>query len=110
MKVAITLDESNMISGHFGHCPKYVIYDVQDGKIIGKDFVENPGHESCTLPEFLSGYGVSVVITGGMGLKANQAFSNLGIKTFTGITGSPDTAVEKYLKGELTSSDSFCQH
>jgi predicted Fe-Mo cluster-binding NifX family protein len=110
MKIAITLDDNNMISGHFGHCPKYVIYDVQDGKVAGKDFIDNPGHEQCTLPEFLSDFGISLVITGSMGARANQIFSDRGIKTITGASGTPEQVLEKYLKGELTSSDQYCQH
>lgn len=45
-----------------------------------------------------------------MGLKTNQAFSELGSKTFIGISGNPDIAMDKYIKGELTNSDSFCKH
>ena len=109
MKVAVTVD-GNEISSHFGHCTGYAIYDVEDSKILNKTYIENPGHEQCVPPDFLANAGISVVITGGMGMKANQIFTERGVKTFTGIGGNPDDAIALYLKGELIGSGDLCNH
>jgi MinD superfamily P-loop ATPase/predicted Fe-Mo cluster-binding NifX family protein len=109
MKIAVTVD-GNEISSHFGHCTGYAIYDVEDSKVLNKTYIENPGHEQCVLPDFLANAGISVVITGGMGMKANQIFTERGIKTFIGVGGNPDDAVELYMKGKLESTDVLCNH
>jgi len=109
MKIAVTVD-GNEVSSHFGHCTGYAIYDVEDCKVLNKTYIENPGHEQCVLPDFLANAGISVVITGGMGMKANQIFIERGIKTFTGVSGNPDNAVALYLKGELVGTGNLCNH
>jgi predicted Fe-Mo cluster-binding NifX family protein len=52
MKVAIASDGSR-VSGHFGHCEGFTIYDVDDSEVTNKEFVKNPGHRPGYLPVFL---------------------------------------------------------
>ena len=51
MKIAVA-NEGKLVSGHFGHCEGFTIYDVNDNKILDKKFVPNPGHKPGFLPVF----------------------------------------------------------
>ena len=43
MKVAISTDR-NLVSAHFGRCPSYTIVELDKGKVVKRDLVQNPGH------------------------------------------------------------------
>ena len=66
MKIAVAA-MGNTVSGHFGHCENFNIYDAEDGKITAEEVVANPGHRPGFLPNFLADRGVQVIIAGGMG-------------------------------------------
>lgn len=108
MKIAIAC-EGNYVSGHFGHCEGFTIYELDNDKILSKSFVENPGHRPGFLPVFLKGLETNVIIAGGMGETAQQLFNENGIKVIVGVQGLCDDAAEKYIKGELKSSGSVCR-
>lgn len=42
MRVAISTD-GDYVSPHFGRCPSFTIVDIEDGKIIKKKAIQNPG-------------------------------------------------------------------
>ena len=46
MKIAIVTDDGATISQHFGRATKYAVYDVQEGKILGKEVRDKPGHHT----------------------------------------------------------------
>ena len=88
MKAAISTD-GKAVSMHFGRCPSFTLVEFDaEGTIIGKEQIENPGHQPGFLPQFLSEKGVNYVIAGGAGGRAQG---------------------EKLAKGELEGGESFCQ-
>lgn len=107
MKIALATD-NNMVSRHFGHCAGFTLYNVEDGKILGKEFVENPGHKKGFLPVFLNEHGVNVIISGGMGQGAIEIFNENNIEVITGAMGDLDTVVNDYIVGKLKSTGSVC--
>jgi len=107
MKVAVA-SEGNFVSGHFGHCEGFTLYDAEDAKVTGKAFVANPGHKPGYLPVFLSGKDVNVIIAGGMGEMAQQLFNENGIEVVVGAQGNADEAVNAFLTGKLKSTGSVC--
>ncbi len=109
MKIAVA-SEKDMVTGHFGHCENFNIYDVVDGKIAKSESVPNPGHRPGFLPNFLNDLGVKVIVSGGMGGGAVDIFNSHGIEVIVGSEGKSVVAVEKYLKGELKSTGSVCNH
>jgi predicted Fe-Mo cluster-binding NifX family protein len=110
MKIAIAT-EGNYVAGHFGHCEGFTIFEVENKTIKGKQFQANPGHRPGFLPNYLNDLGVNMIIAGGMGAGAIEIFNEKGIRVFTGITGTLDETIAKYLEDELQSSDSVChQH
>ncbi|MFZ6017802.1 MAG: NifB/NifX family molybdenum-iron cluster-binding protein [Nitrospirota bacterium] len=44
MRVAISTD-GNFVSEHFGRCPSFTIIEFNDGQIIKKEVIQNPGHQ-----------------------------------------------------------------
>lgn len=107
MKIAVA-SEGNTITGHFGHCENFNIYDTKNKEIIESKEVENPGHKPGFLPNFLNDLGVNVIISGGMGVGAVDIFNEKNIEVITGASGDSKTAVEDYLNGKLESTGSIC--
>lgn len=108
MKIAIASDGRN-VSGHFGHCEGFKIYEVENDKILNKDFVQNPGHKPGFLPVFLKDLEVDTIIAGGMGAMAQQLFNENNIEVVVGAQGNCDDIASKYIKGELESTGSVCR-
>ncbi|ACL70585.1 NifB/NifX family molybdenum-iron cluster-binding protein [Halothermothrix orenii] len=109
MKIAVP-SEGNKISPHFGRCSQFTIIDVNDGGIINKEVIPNPGHTPGFLPKFLNEQGVDVVLVSGMGRRAKDLFDQMGIKVISGASGSVGECIESYLAGKLDSTDDFCEH
>lgn len=106
-KIAVASEQA-MVTGHFGHCENFIIFDTEDGKIIKSESVPNPGHRPGFLPVFLSDLGVNVIISGGMGGGAIDIFNSKNIEVITGASGGAEDAVKRYLAGELESTGSIC--
>lgn len=108
MKIAIA-SEGKFVSGHFGHCEGFTIYEVGEGKILSKSFTQNPGHRPGYLPVFLKELNVNIIISGGMGETAQQLFNENGMAVIVGAQGECDKAVNRFIDGDLVSSGSVCK-
>lgn len=108
MKIAIATDQLS-VSEHFGRCPQFTIVDIQNGQLINRKTIDNPGHHPGFLPQFFRQMNVDSIVAGGLGLRAQMLFDAAGIKTFLGTQGSIDETIEKLIKGLLISGQSFCQ-
>lgn len=112
MRYAIPVS-GGMLSPHFGHCDSFAMIDVdtQKREVIKKELVPSPGHEPGLLPAWLADEGVSVVIAGGMGSRAQNIFQQNNITVVIGTTESdPEQAVLSHLNGTLASGDNICDH
>ncbi len=107
MKIAVSTD-NGMVSPHFGRCPQFTIIEIEENKVTDKKVIDNPGHHPGYLPEFLGKAGVNCIIAGGMGITAQELFSQAGIKAILGIQGTVDGIVEKVLAGTLEGGESIC--
>lgn len=106
-KIAVASNNKN-VTGHFGHCDNFILYEVENDKIIKEESVDNPGHKPGFLPNFLADKGVNVIISGSMGQGAVDIFNERNVEVITGASGDARTAAERYLKGELKSTGSIC--
>ncbi|NLA12416.1 MAG: dinitrogenase iron-molybdenum cofactor [Firmicutes bacterium] len=109
MKIAIATDSGN-VAQHFGRCPAYTLVEFADGEVVGKEVIDNPGHQPGFLPGFLAKYGVSCIIAGGMGWRAQDLFAAQNIKAVVGVTGPVEQVIDDYLSGNLQSGESLCNH
>lgn len=107
MKIAISTD-NGMISAHFGRCPEFTVAEIENGKITSKNIIANPGHFTGSLPKFFHERGVKVVIVGGAGFKAQQFFSEYGIKLILGVSGSVEETLQLFVQDNLQSGESSC--
>ena len=107
MKIAVA-SEGKMVTGHFGHCEGFAIFETENKQITSSEFIPNPGHKPGFLPNFLNDKGVKVIISGGMGGGAVDIFNEKGIEVITGASGDAQTAVNNYLQGTLKSTGSVC--
>jgi predicted Fe-Mo cluster-binding NifX family protein len=106
-KLAVAAD-GDVVSAHFGHCSQYVLVEAEGGKVLKRTTISNPGHEPGKLPRYLAELGVTCVVAGGMGPRAQQNFAAHGISTVVGITGTVEQAVQAWLSGELSGGDNTC--
>lgn len=110
MKIAIPLAQGEL-SSHFGHCEAFAIYTIENNQIVKEEMVAPPVHEPGSHPRFLSELGCSVVIAGGMGVKAQDLFCQNGIKVVVGVPTMPlKELVNTYLQGNLENGDNRCDH
>lgn len=108
MKIAVA-SERNSVSGHFGHCEGFGIYEIDGKKILKKEFIENPGHRPGYLPVFLKELDVNIIVSGGMGETAQQLFADNNIEVIVGASGLSDDVVKMYIDGNLKSTGSICK-
>ena len=109
MKIAVSTDQGS-VSAHFGRCPSYTIFEINNGIIQSKEEIPNPGHEPGFLPQFLSEKGVQCIIAGGMGPRAQALFAQKKIEAIIGVQGSIDDVIDKYLNQNLESGEDLCNH
>ena len=103
---------NGQISQHFGRCPYYLIVEVERLEIGKTESVNNPyynSHAPGMVPQFINEQGVDVMIAGGIGPRAIDMFTGLGIETVSGATGNVGNILQAYLKGEITGVEP-CQH
>ena len=107
MRVAISTD-GDFVSAHFGRCPQFTLVDIDKNKVTKREIIDNPGHHPGFLPQFLSEKGAACIIAGGMGMRAQELFSQAGIDSILGVEGSIDSVVEHLLAGTLKGGESIC--
>jgi predicted Fe-Mo cluster-binding NifX family protein len=112
MRYAIPVS-GGMVSPHFGHCENFALIDTdeQTKKILRKEIVASPGHQPGLLPQWLAKRGVSFVIAGGMGSRAQGLFQQNRIEVIVGtMETDPEKAVLSHLNDQLAIGDNICDH
>jgi len=110
MKIAMPV-QGGRVSQHFGHSEQFSLFEIEDQSIRGREDVTPPPHEPGLLPRWLKEQGVTLVIAGGMGHRAQMIFEEAGIHVLCGAPSeTPDSVVDSYLKGELETGDNACDH
>ena len=102
MKIAATYEkETGNVFQHFGKTQYFKIYEIEDGKIVSSEVIDNGGNGHHALPPYLKSLGVETLILGNRGQCAIDAIAAAGLKEVPGITGSADEAAALFAKGEL---------
>lgn len=108
MKIVVASNRGT-VSPHFGHSEGFEIYDVEGTAFGPSRFVVSPGHGKGSLPGLLLKEGAEVLLAGGLGEGAMAKLSEGGITVITGVTGSSEEAVRRYLSGDLVSGGTLCK-
>jgi len=110
MKIAIPTANGRLCP-HFGHCETFAIATVEGGAVKSIEMLAPPPHEPGALPRWLRDQGVSVVIAGGMGQRAQAFFGQFGIEVVVGAPADePARIVRAYLDSALATGDNLCDH
>jgi len=107
MRIAIAT-ERNRVSHHFGRCPEYTVIDMEDGKVINRHLLKNPGHRPNFLPQFLHDHQIDRIISGGMGQKARVLFDQFSIEPLVGVEGEIETVIAALLNDEIENGKNLC--
>ncbi len=100
MRIAIPY-ENGQIFQHFGHTEQFKLYDVEGGKIVSAQIVDTNGSGHGALAGFLHGGQVDALICGGIGMGAQNALAEAGIRLYAGVQGSADSAAQALAAGSL---------
>jgi len=112
MRFAIPMVDGK-VAAHFGHCSHFALFDVDEATkaIVKREVIPSPGHQPGFLPAWLAEEGVSVVIAGGMGSRAQAIFHENRIEVVVGVLGDDhEKVVLDYIRGELATGDNICDH
>lgn len=123
MKVAVISDNGTDLSQHFGRAPYYIVFTIEDGKIIQRDQREKLGHNQfggghhehehslehgqdaashgkhASMAEAISD--CEALICGGMGMGAYESLKRLNIKPIVTDMTDAEAAVKAYVNGSL---------
>jgi len=104
MKFALPVKDGKL-SDKIGHASHFAVFTVKDGGVGSKELIPSPPHEPGGLPEWLDDLGITHVIAGSLGEKAQGLLGKKGIEVIAGAPlEAPEALVEKYLNQTLTTS------
>jgi predicted Fe-Mo cluster-binding NifX family protein len=107
-KIALAAEDDRKLDGelsaHFGRCPYYTLVTSDGDSVQTVEAVVNPhfnNHQPGIMPEFIRSIGADVIIAGGMGPRAIDLFSEMGIEVVTGYAGRVGDILTAYLEGKI---------
>ena len=109
MILAISSKGSTPDSGvdpRFGRCGHFLLYDEGSKEYKTLDNIAQfaSGGAGVQTAENLVNSGVGVVLTGNVGPKAFHVLDTGGIQVVTGVRGTVNEMVSRYISGEITAS------
>ena len=110
MRIAVTY-ENGEIFQHFGRTEQLKVYDVDSGAIVSEQVVNTNGVGHGAIAGLLSTMQVDALICGGIGMGAQMALAEAGVKLYAGVQGSADEAAKALAEGTLSyDPDAQCNH
>ena len=126
MKIAVVTDNGESISQHFGRAPYYVVFSVENGRILSQETRKKAGHHAAGIQDchedqschdakhgmdaesqnkhtgmLANILDCQVLIAGGMGFGAYESMKSSGIEPIITDSDSIDEAVKLHLEGKL---------
>lgn len=126
MKIAVVSDDSKTIASHFGRAAGFIIFDIDNGQIVNREYrpnnithhhlanaihqpEEHQPHSHTGILEALED--CQAIISCGMGRRMFVDFQSVGKDVYITDVFDADEAVQKYIKGELPNyPDRGCSH
>jgi predicted Fe-Mo cluster-binding NifX family protein len=105
MRIAVATDRDCVASG-FGCCPFCTIVEIEDGRVHSTLLIPNPGAKHEYWADFFFRNSIHVIIAGSMGATARSIMLGSGIRPVLGVKGPIDTAVQRFLAGEIGADSS----
>jgi predicted Fe-Mo cluster-binding NifX family protein len=111
MRIAISADTSDglnsVVAQHFGRCPFFAIVEVEGKEVQSVELIDNPffaSHQPGQVPGFIHEQKANVMISGGMGRRAIEFFTQFGIETASGASGTVRSTLDCYLDGTMSAA------
>lgn len=124
MKIAVISDDGNTISMHFGMARYYVVFSVEDGKIVSREVRSKVGHHTFGDHPHEEHHGAAphgydaasqdkhsqmagnirdckVLLAGGMGWGAHDSLKGYGIEPIITDIRDAEQAISAYMNGTL---------
>jgi predicted Fe-Mo cluster-binding NifX family protein len=109
MKIALSFQNGHSLSGHAGRCTRFLVYNIEENKILSKELVEIESemtfhsifHDGTYTFSENPLHDMDMIISNSMGLGFVQKMKSNGIKALQTDEQNPDLLIEKYMKGEL---------
>ena len=106
MKIAVTATEDTLdaaIDPRFGRCAYFIVVDTDT---MAFEAIENAaasagGGAGIQAGQTVANAGAEAILTGNVGPNAFQTLSALGLKIYTGVTGTVKEAIAQYKAGIL---------
>jgi len=103
MKIAVSATGGSLnaqMDARFGRCQYFVIVDSETMKFnaFSNPNIDVAGGAGPASAREIAKRGAQVLITGNVGVNAQQALEAAGIKVVTGAAGTVKEVVENYLK------------
>lgn len=114
MKIAVPVNSSNEIDGHFGHCEFYDVFTISEkNEII--DIQRITSEQGCGCKSNIAGTlaqnGVTTMLAGGIGQGAINVLNQAGIAVVRGCTGDAKEVVKLFVAGKVVDGGHTCtQH
>lgn len=108
MKIAVTAshpDASAAVDPRFGRGAFYMVYDTATGawEALDNAQAQSAAHGAgVKAAERIASSGASVLLTGSCGPRAFEVLTAAGIQVCTGVSGTVEQAVQRFLAGEIT--------
>jgi predicted Fe-Mo cluster-binding NifX family protein len=93
-----------MVAHHFGHAPEFVIYTIEDGRIIKIEIIKHMEYEQMASPKMMAISGITHVIADCIGKRAQEMLKEMKINVYPCVSGTVSDAIRRFQKGELKSS------
>jgi predicted Fe-Mo cluster-binding NifX family protein len=111
MKVAIPVNEKDILDSHFGHCTFFKVYTIEGSEIKEIKNLVPPPHEPGVIPQWLAQEGVTHVLAGGMGQKAIQIFERNNVQVAVGApVASSKEIIKGFISGQIAFKANHCDH
>lgn len=123
MKIAIASDDQQTIASHFGRTRGFLIYNIDQNKVINREYrindftghargMEGADHSMDRHGPILSALqGCQAVIARGMGRRIYDDLQSAGIEAFIVNEENADQALQLYLQNALQDNpDMGCEH
>jgi predicted Fe-Mo cluster-binding NifX family protein len=116
MKIAVASMDGREVSGHLGHCPNFLVFEIEGEAVkqVEKRTLGGDGGCQCQHGGLFSLLGdCQAIISGGMGQGLVQMLQSHGIEPVMTDEAVAEKAIEKYLKGTLSKQNGHscdCHH
>ncbi len=107
MKLAVCAKGEGLnaeVEQRFGRCPFFVVVDTEKSEVIESISNENAqaaGGAGPQAAQLLAGRNIEAVVLGNVGPNAIEALKAARVKVYSGVTGTVEETLKKFLEGSL---------